>query len=392
MSLSAGPRSGLARSLTIVGACLALFVGASAASAAVITGSNPAPGAQVDTLGEVELTFSAPVDVAPDGVRIVAPDGSTYPVSNLEATDDTVRVTVGDVGTGMRALTVSGVERATGDPVTGSVVYAVGAPPPRLDANRAVSAASGSELGVALTAVALIAATLAILALLIRNRRSNPDGSRQPIVPIPAIVVAAGTVAVLGAAIGIAMGMRGRAAIAGGGALDQLASSTFALWSLVALIVAVAMIALAGRVRRGTAGLTVGIALVICGLVSTVGVATADQPAPPADPVAVRALLDNGGQVSLSLDPAAVGANSATVQMGGLGDDLGSPVLLLRPLDGRIGTMRIPLEPAAGGDFTARDVLIPFPGRWRGQVEGVPGIAEDDPALFDFDIQATPEQ
>lgn len=393
MTLPAGHRRGLRYLLSAAGAVLVLLLGAATAPAALLVESNPASGSQVDTLERVELVFSGPVDIAPADVRVVAPDGSTAPITGIESQgDNAVRVTLGEIGQGMRAISFTGLDGVSGDPISGSVAFAVGSAPPRLDADRAISAASGAELGIALTAVSLLAAILAILALLIRTRRTSADGSRQPIVPIAAIVVAAGAAAALGAGIGIAMGMRGRAAIAGGGAVDQLSSSSFALWSLAALVIAVAIITLAGRVGRGTSGIAVGVGLVIAGLVATVGVATADQPSPPADPVAVRTLLDNGGQVSLGLDPGAVGLNSATVQMGGLGDDLGEPALVVRPLDGRVGPLRIPLEAAAGGDFTARDILLLFPGRWRGQIEGVPGITADDPALFDFDIQATPEQ
>jgi len=379
-----GPRRALV--LLVIGAALVLGAGPAAAAAELVR-SDPASGAQVEQLTRVDLTFSDAVSISADGARVVAPDGTESPVTRVErVADDTVRVIVGDVGPGLRALTFVGTDEATGDPVSGSVAVAVGGPVSVLDTARATSATSGAELARALAVVAL-AVGIAVLAWMLLRARRRPDGA---VIPLGPILAAAAAVALIGGVGGVWMAVRGASASSAAGPLALLGESAFGLWSAAIVVIAVLMLVARGRVWRGGAGLVLGAAIAVGAVAGLGGVATAQLPQPTAADVDLRTSLESGVQASLTLSPAAVGGNVATVVLGGLPADADAPALLLRPLDGRLGAARYPLTASAGGTFAAPDVLLAFAGRWRAEIRGVPGVTPEDPAVFDFDVQPNP--
>jgi methionine-rich copper-binding protein CopC len=379
-----GPRRALV--LLVIGAALVLGAGPAAAAAELVR-SDPASGAQVEQLTRVDLTFSDAVSISADGARVVAPDGTESPVTRVErVADDTVRVIVGDVGPGLRALTFVGTDEATGDPVSGSVAVAVGGPVSVLDTARATSATSGAALARALAVVAL-AVGIAVLAWMLLRARRRPDGA---VIPLGPILAAAAAVALIGGVGGVWMAVRGASASSAAGPLALLGESAFGLWSAAIVVIAVLMLVARGRVWRGGAGLVLGAAIAVGAVAGLGGVATAQLPQPTAADVDLRTSLESGVQASLTLSPAAVGGNVATVVLGGLPADADAPALLLRPLDGRLGAARYPLTASAGGTFAAPDVLLAFAGRWRAEIRGVPGVTPEDPAVFDFDVQPNP--
>jgi len=108
-----------------------LLAGAAPASAhAALTGSDPRQGAVVDKApAKVSLTFSEPIAVSDDAVRVLDPKGERVDrgeVSNPEGTTYTVRLLSG-LPDGTYTVTYQ-VVSADSHPVTGAFTFSIGAP------------------------------------------------------------------------------------------------------------------------------------------------------------------------------------------------------------------------------------------------------------------------
>jgi copper transport protein len=121
--------------VAVICAVLGLFAGASSASAhAALLGSEPGQGAVVATMpATVSLTFSEPVVVAPDGVRIFGPDGAEVDEGHATHLSGSSVVGVRLVSNQSQqgTYTVSWrVISADSHPVAGAFTFSVGHPSP----------------------------------------------------------------------------------------------------------------------------------------------------------------------------------------------------------------------------------------------------------------------
>jgi hypothetical protein len=358
----------------LLAACLTtLAVLPATAGAAVLERSEPAAGGSLAPGEAVLLEFSAPVEIAADGVVLLDAAGNAMPAGPPEAVSDrAVRIPLEDAGAGLRILTWTGTAPGEEEPVRGSLVFDTGgATTDGLDVAGIARAAEASALALALLAAALAALVAAVIAGAVLRRRRDAGSST-----IAAIGIGAAAAVAVGAALGI-LAVLGQPGSHPAFAAACGAAVGGALLGLAAL-------------RPGGAPRTAMVAAVLALAVSAIaltGAATAARPEPVAADAQKQVLLDGGGQVSLTIAPSAVGANTASVSLrdvDSVPDD--RPVLVLRPLDGRIGPLRVPLRAAGDGGLVAERVLLPFAGRWRSQIEGVSGITADDPAVLDFDV------
>lgn len=377
------PSRGIPRPVIALAVLAAALSGAPLATAAgaVLESSEPAVGGSLSDPTHVDLRFTGPVELPSDGIRLLGPDGAPLPIGPPEAlADGTVRVPIAGTGTGLRALSWSGT--SGGDPVSGSIAFDVGpAATGSLPIGRLAAASTGGALATALVGVGLAVAALVAL-LIARGARIRSDAHR---VPLPAVLIGAAAVALIGALGGLWMVQRSRSAIGAGDA------DTTQLWIAFA---AAAIIAFAAAVLARAAGRRWPIGAAIAVLAALGAVASLLAPPLPEAAAAVdsRLLLDGGAAVDVGVEPGAVGRNRVLVSVQGVEAAATDtvPVLVLRPLDGSLGPMRVPLVVGPDGTAATDALLLVLPGRWRGQVEGLPGIAADEPVLFDFSVQPNP--
>jgi hypothetical protein len=343
-----------------------------AAGAAVLERSDPTVGGSLPSGEAVTLEFSAPVVIAPDGIVLLDAEGNALPAGPPEAVSDrVVRVPIGDAGAGLRVLTWTGAASGVDEPVRGSLSFdAGGATTSALDVAGIARAAEASSLALALLGASIAALIAVTAAVAVRRRRGATTQT------LAAIAIGAAAAVAVGALLGIV-------AVLGqpGGHLPFAAGCA-------AAIVGAALGLAALRTAPGSrAALTAHVLAIAVSAAALAAAAAAERPEPVAADAQKQVLLDQGGQVSLTMAPSAVGANAATIGLRDIDVAPGDqPVLVLRPLDGRIGPLRVPLQAADGGSLIADRVLLPFPGRWRGQLEGIGSITEDDPAVLDFDV------
>lgn len=360
--------------ILVLGVCLAAAIALPpAASAVVLERSDPSIGGTLPGGQPVELEFSGPISIAPDGVLLLDAAGNPLPVGQPEAAAaDVVRIPLDGTGSGLRTLSWTGAAPDDEVPVRGSITFdAGGASTGTLDVAGIARAAEASALALVLLVTSLVALTAAtVLGFALRRRRASRTTA------LTGIIVGAAAAVTIAALLGLIA------------TVGQ--SGDFVIFAAACVAAIIGALLGVGAIRTSDSPRTV-VALsalsVVVSAVALVGATVADRPVPVAPDAQKQVLLDQGGQVSLTMAPSAVGANAVTV---GLRDVEESPddrpVLILRPLDGRIGPMRIPLTRADDGAYGADRVLLPLAGRWRSQVEGVSGITEDDPAVLDFDV------
>ncbi|CAM5383874.1 Copper resistance protein CopC/CopD OS=Streptomyces tendae OX=1932 GN=F3L20_31300 PE=4 SV=1 [Streptomyces tendae] len=117
--------------LLILAVAGALLAGAAPASAhAALTGSDPAQGAVVDTApAQISLTFSEPIAVGDDSVRVLDPKGERVDKgdpANLSGTTYSVRLLSG-LPDGTYTVAYQ-VVSADSHPVAGAYTFSIGAP------------------------------------------------------------------------------------------------------------------------------------------------------------------------------------------------------------------------------------------------------------------------
>jgi hypothetical protein len=193
----------------------------------------------------------------------------------------------------------------------------------------------------------------------------------------------------IGSILGVSMGLRGAAASAGD-LIDRMGGSPLVVWCLAAVIVLLVVMVVSGRLWRGAVGYGLGVASAVGVVIVLGGVASAALPQPPAGDVDLRTSTESGVQASLTLSPAAVGRNALAVQLGGMPSAADQPLLMVRPLDGRVNSKNFPLAPEGDGVYVSDDVVLPFSGRWRAEIRAVPGATAEDPLVVDFDVQSNP--
>lgn len=361
------------RALVIVGCLAVVAVASPAVRAAVLERSEPVIGGALPAGAPVVLEFSSPISIAPGDVTLLDAAGEALPAGPPEAvTDRVVRIAIEEAGTGLRVLTWSGTVAGEEAPVRGSITFDVGgATTPALDVAGIARAAEASTLALALLAAGVVA-LIAAMATGVLVRRRRQAGSPT----IGAISIGAAGAVAVGAALGLV-------AVLGqpGGDAAYVVACVIALVGAALALVAVRP-AVAPRVAAVAAVLAIA-----ASAIALAGAASAARPEPVAPDFQKQVFLQQGGQVSLTMSPSAVGANTATIALSDIDSaSRDQPVLVLRPLDGRIGPMRVPLRAADDGTLLAERVLLPFAGRWRCQVEGISAITEDDPAVLDFDV------
>ncbi|UVS80097.1 copper resistance CopC family protein [Actinokineospora sp. UTMC 2448] len=122
------------RRLTVaaVAVAAALLAGAPPAAAHVeLESSDPAQGAALSSApSAVTLTFSGPVAANPESVRVTAPDGSAWRVSDVEASGSVVTAAVVAAGpAGVHGLAYR-VTSDDGHIVTGTIRFTLARPAP----------------------------------------------------------------------------------------------------------------------------------------------------------------------------------------------------------------------------------------------------------------------
>lgn len=377
--------------LTVLSAVVAgLTLPGSAFAEVALESSTPAIGARVANIDEVRLRFSGPVLAAPGAFRLVDVRGRGLPTGPAIVSDDgTVVVPVVDRSPGLRALSWRLTEAASNQRVSGAITFDVGSSPsPSLNAAGAESASAGSSLARS-TAVVALAVLLAGLVLIVRARgvRAQP---RQ--LPASAFVGGASAALALAGALGLVFGTRS-ATITGRSLPLFTALCVLAIVLAGGVLLTWRLPRIRGRpaVAAGAASaLALGLAFVTAGL-----------PKPIEGDFEARAPLAGALQASVRISPGGVGANALTLDIGGPPDavrrardagDLSTVFALVRPLDGRIGPMRIPITPAGTeGGFRADALLLPTAGRWRAELHGIPSASQTGVTVFDFTVQPNAE-
>jgi copper transport protein len=130
-------------------ALLITLLGATPAHAhATLLGTDPGPGAQLDAApGEVRLTFSEPVTVAPGAVRLLRADQPAQSVS-ARTIDKVVVVRLPDLAQDARYTVAWRVVSADGHPISGVLAFSVGDAPPGPSVPGTDAAAPSPVLGV----------------------------------------------------------------------------------------------------------------------------------------------------------------------------------------------------------------------------------------------------
>ncbi|NQU37873.1 MAG: hypothetical protein HQ526_09815, partial [Actinobacteria bacterium] len=283
----------------------------------------------------------------------------------------------------------------SGDTAKGAIAFNNGpVQAAALEIDTAVGAASGAQLARALVVVSALAMAGAALLLVLRRVRARSETSAIHHVSLRAVVVSACVTLIVGALLALVTATRAASVTASGNPLSAAVSSPFGTWALVALAAAAVILASA-LVPAAWKRLAAVIVVVVASLVLVAGFAQAGTPQPPPAEQDQKLPVGNGLQLSARITPAAVGYNTFVVGVAGPKEALAPPTgdppfLLLRPLDGRIGTMRVQLYPQPDGGLKAENVLIPFEGRWRADLSGSTGLPADSPATFDFNIQPNP--
>ncbi|RMI27600.1 copper resistance CopC/CopD family protein, partial [Streptomyces triticirhizae] len=118
--------------LLAVGTLAALLLGATPAAAhATLTGSSPGDGEVVASApAEVVLTFSEPVSVADDGLRVLDPDGERVDageVAHRAGGAEQAVALASDLGEGTHTVAWQAVSN-DGHPIAGAFTFSVGAP------------------------------------------------------------------------------------------------------------------------------------------------------------------------------------------------------------------------------------------------------------------------
>lgn len=297
-----------------------------------LTSSQPAGDSTVPgPVEEVVLEFSDPV-VVPDGVVAVFDlYGTDFVQAGVEVDDTTVRIPIEDVGEpGTRVVAWNAISDH-GTEISGSFAYHVDGL--TAGARGGAAALAGSvrerevvELTRALAGTGVAFSVAAIVWAMLRRRRGRASRAGA------AVVAGCGSIAVVAAGVGIAVG--GSAFVAGAGE-------------------------------------------------------------PPIVRVERVLSFKDGGEAVVALDPSVVGTARIDVDLraaNGDPDDAAEGVhVRYRPADERIGFFRTQLESDGDGSFFADRVVVPFDGAWKFEVVVSRDRFSAALATFEADVHPNPE-
>ncbi len=377
---------------------LVLLVGVSHAAAEppVLLSTNPAAGANIEDLRQIELRFAAPVELVPDSVKLTSISGEPIAIGEaVNLTPQTVVVPVASSSPGSMVLTWKVKSQDSTDTVSGAIAFDSGeVANATLDIAAATTAARIGELSRTLVITAAMTILGCAVVLLIRMMRRKADHDSSGVVPVRAVAVAGGAATALGGALALFMMMRGVSITGSGNAFSGAVATTFGVVSIAAIGVGVVAILFALRPLTGKAGVVITTAVGLGSVLLVVGFAQAVPPSIPEGDSDQRLPVGNGLQLSARVSPAAVGRNDFTIGVAGPREEMlaatdAPPMLSLRPLDGSIGTIRVPLVEQDDGGLAADRVLIPSQGRWRAEMSGSTGLPPGT-GVFDFNVQANP--
>lgn len=360
-----------------VAIALMLLPGATAHAHSDLTRSVPAAGATVEVAPDaLELEFSDPIQM-PDGVTAVLDlDGVDY-VDGPPAVDGrTARIPIRAGEPGTRVVSWQAISDH-GSPVGGSFSYNVGEP-----TERAINDASSAEderrrleivvLARSLAAAGTFVLFLCSIAALVALRRATSSNAVQ------AFMLGAASVSCFASALG--------AWIAWSDHRDV------SWWLIGVAVVVVVVLAALGPVRRTQLGAIVASSLLAVLLLG--GLALARTNELPVATIERDVTLGDRGRARVLIDPAIAGFTDITITMLA-GEPVAEPPtearLRYRPVDKRITSFRVDLEPDGDGRFIARDALVPFDGRWEFEVGVSFGRFEAGLATFEADVRADQE-
>lgn len=359
---------------------------------------SPKTGVTVEQLNEFRLRFDEPAELLPGSVELMDFGAQALSIGEpITGPANTVIIPVVDAAQGPQVLTWTAKSVRTGDVSSGSTTVEVGQTSnSTLDTAAATSAARGGELARTLIVVAAIALAIAGIGWWWRTRRRRSADHEDEVVPWQWVLVASGAALALGGALALVMLALSASVLAEGSPWLAAVSTSLGSWAIASLILGVLVCVAApqlDRLRKWTAA--AAIAFAVCAVILVGGAVNAATPALPEPDFEARLPIGNELQLSAGVSPSAVGLNTIAVGIAGPAKNLAPPsakppLLLLRPLDGAVGTMSYALTEQDDGGLAARDVLIPFPGRWRAELAGSTGVPAETQAVFDFNVQPNP--
>lgn len=267
-----------------------------------------------------------------------------------------------------------------------------------LDAEGAILAAAGAQLGRALILTAGVAIVVAMGYLTAAAARGRAGGGATWAwrSAMPHAAVGAAVVIIAGGLIGSVAAGRNSAILEGGNLLAASLSTAVGAWSLAAVVLGAAIVAVVVIGRRRPPPAAAWSALLVGTIVVAGGSAlAADLPRPERQSQATIDLGD-GVQGTVVLTPGASGRNDVRVSLNGPPEQVapiraaardGGARVDLRELASGARTEPLDLVLSDQGDLRGEGLVAGGPGRWRVTL-ALPG--RSDPVITDVTLQANP--
>lgn len=267
-----------------------------------------------------------------------------------------------------------------------------------LDAEGAIRAAEGAQLGRGLILAAGVAVIIAVgfLAVTAPRRRAGDETESGWRSAVPPAAAGAAAVIILGGLVGSVAAGLNSAVLEGGSVLAASLSTPAGAWSLAAVAMGTVVIGAVAIGRRRVLPAAAWSALLVGTVVVIGGSAmAADLPRPERQAQATLDLGD-GVQGTVVLTPGASGPNKVRVSLSGPPESLnpirtaasrGAASVELRDLASGSGAGPLGLSLSDQGDLRGEGLVVDGPGRWRVTL-ALPG--RSDPAITDVTLQPNP--